>query len=189
MLKKEARKFYREKRDALTVAERIKLNDLLLIQFQSADLPLLHQVLSYNPIEENKEPDTHLFTGYLKFIFPELQLLYPRSDFINYEMKAISVNEETAYEKTEYNIYEPEDGLVIPADEIDMVIVPLLAFDRNGYRVGYGKGFYDKFLSGCRADCVKAGFSYFEPVDLLEDYNEFDLPLSLCITPLNTYVF
>ena len=70
-----------------------------------------------------------------------------------------------------------------------MVILPLLAFDQQGYRVGYGKGFYDKFLSGCREDCLKVGFSYFEPIETIDDCNEFDVPLDLCITPQNVYVF
>src|SRR5690606_10599722 len=114
--------------------------------------------LSYWPIEENHEPNTHLFTGYLEFKFPELQLLYPRSDFQRNEMKAVAVNEETRFAKNEYHIYEPESGEIIPPEMIDLVFVPLLAFDKKGYRVGYGKGFYDKFLADCREDCLKAGF-------------------------------
>ena len=70
-----------------------------------------------------------------------------------------------------------------------MVFVPLLTFDRDGYRIGYGKGFYDKYLAGCREDCIKAGFSYFEPIDSIEDLHEFDISLDLCITPQNVYVF
>ena len=51
------------------------------------------------------------------------------------------------------------------------------------------KGFYDKYLKGCRKDCIKAGFSYFEPVDSISDRHDFDVPLDLCITPQNVYVF
>ena len=77
---------------------------------------------------------------------------------------------------------------LLPA-EIDLVFVPLLAFDKKGFRVGYGKGFYDKWLAGCRPDCIKVGFSYFEPVESIDDRHEFDVPLNLCITPHNVYVF
>jgi 5-formyltetrahydrofolate cyclo-ligase len=75
-----------------------------------------------------------------------------------------------------------------PAD-IDMILVPLLAFDKKGYRVGYGKGFYDKYLADCRKNCIKAGFSYFDPVDEIADKGDFDVPLDLCITPQSVYVF
>ena len=81
MLKKEARKLFREKRNALTDIEQSKLDDLMLIQFQTIDLPFLHAALSYWPIEENKEPNTHLFTEFLRFRNPELKIAYPVSDF------------------------------------------------------------------------------------------------------------
>ena len=70
-----------------------------------------------------------------------------------------------------------------------MIFVPLLAFDNSGFRIGYGKGFYDKFLAGCREDCIKAGFCYFPPVSGITDKDDFDVPLDLCITPQNVYVF
>ena len=78
---------------------------------------------------------------------------------------------------------------IIPPGNIDLVFVPLLAFDEKGYRIGYGKGFYDKYLADCRNDCIKAGFCYFDPLASIDDSNEFDVPLNLCITPQNVYVF
>jgi 5-formyltetrahydrofolate cyclo-ligase len=189
MLKKEARKLYREKRNTLTAVEKSKLDDLLLIQFQTLDLPLLTNVLSYWPVEENKEPDTHLVVDYLRFKFPELQVLYPRSDFTTNEMRAVAVNRDTRFVKNEFNIYEPEEEDIVLQEEIDMIIVPLLAVDRRGFRIGYGKGFYDKFLSRTKQDCIRAGLSYFDPLDSIDDCNEFDVPLNLCITPHKTYVF
>lgn len=189
MLKKEARESYRKKRMALSESERTKLDDLLLIQFQTIELPFLHSLLSYWPIEENHEPDTHLFTEFLKFRNPELKVCYPVSDFVTGIMKAVVTDIDTPFTKTELNIYEPSGNEIIAAGEIDMVFVPLLAFDKKGYRVGYGKGFYDKYLRGCNKDCIKAGFSYFEPIPSINDRNEFDVPLDFCITPQTVYVF
>lgn len=189
MTKKELRKIYREKRNELTAAERTKLDDLLLIQFQKAELPFIRSLLSYWPIEENNEPNTHLYTDYLEFKNPELVIAYPKSDFFMDDMMAIVVNEETDFIKNEFNIYEPENNELISPEEIDMILVPLLAVDKSGYRIGYGKGFYDKFLASCRKDCIKVGFSYFDPVDEIADKEVFDVPLDLCITPQNVYVF
>jgi len=189
MLKKEARKLYKEKRLALSEKERVKFDDLLLIQFQSAELPFIESLLTYWPIEENQEPDTHLFTEFLKFRNPELKVCYPVSDFSNGTMQAAITDIDTPFTKTELNIFEPQSNDFLAAAEIDMVFVPLLAFDKNGFRIGYGKGFYDKWLPACRPDCIKIGFSYFEPIEAIDGLHEFDLPLNLCITPQNVYVF
>jgi 5-formyltetrahydrofolate cyclo-ligase len=81
------------------------------------------------------------------------------------------------------------DGTITDAIVIDMVFVPLLIFDKQGCRVGYGRGFYDKYLQQCRPECLKVGFCYFEPIDVIEGTREFDVPLNLCITPNNAYVF
>jgi 5-formyltetrahydrofolate cyclo-ligase len=189
MLKREARRLYREKRNALAENERMKLDDLLLIQFQSIELPFLHAVLTYWPIVENNEPNTHLFTEFLRFRNPELRIAYPVADFASTTLTPIAVDIDSAFTMKEMNIWEPVDGEPIPANELDLVIVPLLAMDERGYRVGYGKGFYDKFLADCREECIKVGLSYFEPLDIIDDCNEFDVPLNLCITPHNAYVF
>jgi len=69
------------------------------------------------------------------------------------------------------------------------VLVPLLSFDKKGFRVGYGKGFYDRFLMQCKSDCIKIGLSYFDPIDVIDDADEFDVPLDFCITPQKVYVF
>lgn len=189
MTKEEARKFYRAKRLRLSDPERSKMDDLMLIQFQRIDLPFLQSVLSYWPIEENNEPNTHLFTEYLKFKNPEIKVCYPVSDFTALTIQAVATDIDTPFEKRKLNIYEPNGGIAVPVSEIEMVFIPLIAFDQKGYRVGYGKGFYDKYLVDCADECIKAGFSYFEPVDVINDREEFDVPLDLCITPQNIYVF
>ncbi|MET0637616.1 MAG: 5-formyltetrahydrofolate cyclo-ligase [Chitinophagaceae bacterium] len=189
MNKKEIRETYRKKRRELSEQERVKLDDLLLIRFQSAGIPFLESLLSYWPIEENNEPDTHLFTEYLKFRNPELKVCYPVSDFGDRSMQAVLTDIDTPFTKHALNIYEPQGKEILPTDQVDLVFVPLLAFDKDGYRVGYGKGFYDIYLTRCRPDCIKVGFSYFEAVDQIADRHEFDVPLDLCITPFNLYVF
>ena len=70
-----------------------------------------------------------------------------------------------------------------------LIFVPLLAFDKFGNRVGYGKGFYDVFLSECRPDTLKIGFSFFEAEVEIEDVFEKDIKLDYCITPKAVYKF
>lgn len=189
MIKKDLRSLYLQKRKGLSDTERNRLDDLLLIQFQKINLPFISTLLSYWPISKNNEPDTHLFTDFMEFRNPELIISYPKADFSSGRMVAIAIDEETEFNKAGMDIYEPADGIELNPAKIDMVFVPLLVADLKGYRVGYGKGFYDKYLAECRQDTLKIGFSYFDPVQEITDTHEFDVPLDLCITPQTVYVF
>ncbi|HZI52874.1 MAG TPA: 5-formyltetrahydrofolate cyclo-ligase [Chitinophagaceae bacterium] len=189
MLKREARIIFKEKRMALSEKERVKLDDLLLIQFQTAEIPFIESLLTYWPIEENNEPNSHLFTEFMRFRNPEMKICYPKSNFTVGYMQAVITDIDTPFSKTVLNILEPQSNEIMTPGEIDMVFVPLLGFDKNGFRLGYGKGFYDKWLADCRDDCIKIGFSYFEPIESIDDRNEFDVPLDISITPDNVYVF
>jgi 5-formyltetrahydrofolate cyclo-ligase len=89
----------------------------------------------------------------------------------------------------EYGLLEPASGDIVDPASIDLVLVPLLILDTQGYRVGFGKGCYDKFLANCRPDCIKIGLSYFDPIEIIDDRDEFDVPLDFGVTPDNVYVF
>jgi len=190
MTKKELRKIYREKREALTPLQILKMDDLLLIQFQRlAFEDDVHILLNYFPIEQRVEIDTHLFSRYLMHSIPGLHVAYPKIDFKTSTMHPMLVDDKTAFEDNIYSISEPVDARPVDAEDLDIVFVPLLAFDKHGYRVGYGKGFYDRFLKQCRNNVVTIGFSYFEAVDKIDDTNQFDVPLNFCITPQKLYEF
>jgi 5-formyltetrahydrofolate cyclo-ligase len=190
MTKQESRSIYKQKRLALTASERLKMDDLMLIQLQRMSFnEQVRLLLSYWPIEQHAEPNTHLFTYYLENHVPQLQVCFPVIDFATSAMKAILVHEETDFVENQYGIPEPEEGDEIMPAEIDIVLVPLLAFDKFGFRVGYGKGFYDRYLALCKPDVITIGFSYFEPVDKIDDTNPFDVPLNYCITPQQVYEF
>ena len=189
MLKKELRKKYRSERLALSPAQRSKLDDLLLIQFQKIALPPLQALLSYFPIDERGEINTFLLVDYLRFRNPGLQVCYPKTNVFQNTMLPVITDEETNFEANEYGIPEPTGGEILDIEQLDAVLIPLLAFDKRGNRVGYGKGFYDRFLEHCRPDCVKIGLSYFEVVERIDDAGNFDVPLNFCITPEKNYVF
>ncbi len=187
--KKNLRKEYLNKRIALSANEKSKLDDLLLIQLQRVALPFAQTVLNYVPIEEKAEPNTYLFAHYLEFIIPKLQLAYPITDMQNGTMQAYAVDDETEFEKRNFGLIEPLSNVLIDPKEIDIVIVPMLVADCQGYRVGYGKGVYDKYLSQCRPDVFKIGFSYFDPIDKILDKHENDLSLSVLISPKEIFYF
>ena len=144
-VKKRNRKLFREKRAELTPLQQQKWDDLILIHFQTIELPFLSSVLSFYPIEEKKEINTFTIVDYLHFKNPALQIAYPKTDVGTQTMKAIACTADAAFEINEYGIPEPVEDEALSPGEIDLVLIPLLAFDKEGNRVGYGKGFYDGF--------------------------------------------
>ncbi len=189
MIKQELRNIYKQKRLDISSEEKLKLDDLLLLQLQTFNFDGIQKLLTFWPMANMTEPNTHLYSGYLRHVVQGLQIAYPVSDFTTNLMQAKIINEDTVYSTNQYGITEPKEGETINPIDIDLIFVPLLAYDKKGYRVGYGKGFYDRFLNQCREDVVLMGFSYFEPVDLITDANEFDIPLNFCLTPSTVHEF
>ena len=70
-----------------------------------------------------------------------------------------------------------------------MVFVPLLVFDQHGHRVGYGKGYYDRFLDQCSESTLKVGLTFFDPVTKIEDIETHDISLDFALTPERIYAF
>jgi 5-formyltetrahydrofolate cyclo-ligase len=186
MNKAEIRSIQTTRRDALSGKELMALNEGLLHQFAALDFTALKTVHVFLPIAEKKEPDTFMLIRWLQTHHPDIQIIVPRADFKTTLMTHHLYTAEDLLRKNLFNIPEPVQDEE-HAGEIDLVIIPLLAFDDRGYRVGYGKGFYDRFLSGL--NCIKAGLSFFESVGTISDTHSNDIRLDLCITPTETIYF
>lgn len=139
------------------------------------------------PIESHQEVDTELILHLLSG--KDKEILISKSNFETREMTHYLLTDNTKIKKNEYNIPEPVDGIEVTSKKIEVVFVPLLAFDKKGHRVGYGKGFYDKFLSECQPDVIKIGLSFFEAEELINDVHEADIQLDYCVTPNKVYSF
>jgi 5-formyltetrahydrofolate cyclo-ligase len=88
---------------------------------------------------------------------------------------------------TAFGAREPTDGRAIETDRVDVVITPGVAFDRRGRRIGYGGGFYDRFLATARADAVRVGVGY--DLQIVEGdlpAGAFDLRVHVIVTPTET---
>jgi len=185
--KRELRKKYKELRKALS-PEAIETKSLeianRLLQVAIWNHTYYHLFL---PIAEQNEVDTEFILQILAG--KDKETVLSKSDFETGKMVHYLLTDNTKIRKNEYNIPEPVDGIEVPSTKIDVVFVPLLAFDTNGHRVGYGKGFYDRFLSECKKDVIKVGLSFFEAENTIADVFESDIALDYCITPDKIYTF
>ena len=187
MFKKKIRLKYKELRQALSEnqIEEFSLaiaNEVLLLPIW--EKTYFHVFL---PIEEQKEVNTeyllHLLSG------KDKEICISKSDFETRKMTHFLLTDNTKIKKNEYNIPEPVDGIDVPSNKMEVVFIPLLAYDKNGNRVGYGKGFYDKFLAECNPNTIKIGLSFFEHEEVISDINATDIQLNYCVTPKRTIKF
>lgn len=81
-----------------------------------------------------------------------------------------------------FDVLEPPEGTVLPPEEIDLILVPGLTFDNRGYRLGYGQGFYDRFLKLINPGCFTLGVAYsFQIIDKTPNI-EHDIPVNAVLT-------
>ena len=132
-------------------------------------------------IEEQKEINTEYILQILAG--KDKEIVISKCDFATLGMTHFLLTDNTKIKKNSYNVPEPVNGLEVPDAKIDVVFVPLLAYDKQGNRVGYGKGFYDNFLSKCKLETIKIGLSFFPPEEKIEDVSENDVKLDFCVTP------
>lgn len=187
MTKSDLRKKYKELRKAL-LSDQIENQSLAianqLLQLDIWEKSFYHIFLT---IEEQKEVNTEYILNILAG--KDKNIVISKSNFEDFSMRHFLLTDSTTIKKNDYNIPEPIGGIVINPEMIDVVFIPLLAFDQKGNRIGYGKGFYDRFLSGCKPETVKIGLSFFEPEDSIVETLENDVRLDLCVTPSKIYSF
>lgn len=190
MTKAELRKTYLEKRKQLTPAEYQQLNYQLCEHFFAAvDLSFTKVLHVFIPIEKNNEPNSWLLIDRIRREFPHIRLVVPKVNSETNTLENFFFEGLHQLQPNSWGILEPKQGVPAESQKIDMVLVPLLVVDRQGQRVGYGKGFYDRFLTACRPNCQKIGLSLFEPVDVIDDIDNWDVALNGCVTPMEYFDF
>ncbi|MFV0565681.1 MAG: 5-formyltetrahydrofolate cyclo-ligase [Flavobacteriaceae bacterium] len=187
MTKAELRNTYKQRRNVLNESDIDGLS--LSIANQILKLPIwnfsfYHIFLT---IEEKKEINTDYILNVLSG--KDKNIVISKSDFATGNMVHFLLTDNTVIKKTHFGIPEPIGGIEIETQKIEVVFVPLLAFDTQGNRVGYGKGFYDKFLSQCKPGTLKIGLSFFEAETEITDVSGSDVGLDYCVTPNTIYRF
>lgn len=186
MTKTELRKLAGVQRRAVSDEQVKSFSELMLDHFALLDFSAVRTIHIFLPITEKKEPDTFLFIDWLNRCYPHIKIIVPKADFDTALMTNYIYKGKDGLVRNLYNILEPEKG-ILHTGEVDMVLIPMLAFDLRGYRVGYGKGFYDRFLQ--TLETRKIGLCFFEPTEQIDDVNMHDVAMDLCITPAKVYSF
>ena len=185
MNKAQLRNYFLEKRKHLLPEKCLDMNKKIaknfsdFLKLKNKEINYLH---IYFPILGKNEVDTALIIKHIQKNYPTIILVVSKSNFTNCSMQHFEYTYSTILIENNYGILEPANGIEIPSEKIDMVIVPLVVIDKNGHRIGYGKGFYDHFLAECKTSCLKIGLSFDEPIDSIPN-DTYDIPLDICITP------
>ena len=184
MFKRELRKVYKLKRSSLTNTETLSLE--IANKTLEIDIWNLQNYHVFFPIEKHKEVDSKLIIQIAQG--KDKNIILPKLNLESKTIDSFLLTDSTPLKTNHLGISEPFNGIQINNNQIDLVFVPLLAFDNFGHRVGYGGGYYDKFLSKCPR-AIKVGLSYFDPINKIEDINSKDIKLDYCITPNKVYKF
>lgn len=180
MNKSTLRKEALSKRNALTDKEFAVQNEKLLKEFKTLDFSKIKSLHIFLSIVSKREPDTFPLIEWVQENYPEIKIIVPKANFINQSMShhVFSTRKDLVY--NEYDIPEPVESEIF-VGEPDMIIIPLLAFDQKGHRLGYGKGFYDRFLQNIKSQ--KIGLAFFDAIEEIIDVHLNDIRLDKCITP------
>lgn len=186
MTKSEIRINYTNLRSKLSP---IDVEDLSLqIANNSLKLPIWDKTYYhiYLSITNKKEVNTEFLLHILQG--KDKSIVIPKTNFQTNALTHFLLEEHTKIELSSFGIPEPLSGLEVVPQLLDVVFVPLLAFDENGNRIGYGKGFYDHFLAQCQPQALFVGLSFFDPEPTLA-IGDLDIPLHFCVTPWQTFSF
>ncbi len=182
MTKKKLRKQFLEKRNNLSLECLQERSQAISQQFFNRfDLHKIGTLHVFLPIAKHNEINTRIIIQEIFDNYPNVILVASKSNFQTHRMESYVLQSNTKIIENRWGIPEPVDAIKCPDDTIDMILMPLLCFDKQGFRVGYGKGFYDRFLQTCKKEVIKIGLSLFEPVDKIEDINDYDVRMDFCV--------
>lgn len=171
MKNSDIRKELKLKRNALTKEEVFSFSDKVLTNLLTIDFTGFKNFFIYKSF--NNEVDT---AKIIKHFLSENKVV-SHPVIIGDNMLAGIPKSDSVY-LSKFKTEEPSDYTEMKG--VDVCLLPLLACDKNKNRLGYGKGYYDKFLSV--HPCLKIGLAYdFQVVDSIES-KPWDVPLDLIIT-------
>jgi len=181
MKKQELRALYKQKRKDLTEIQIKGLQENIYQQIYNLDLSTVKNVHLFLFMPKFKEIDTTPLITY--FRNKNKRIVISKCNFKDNTLSHFYLEEDTVLSLNKFGVLEPVAAELVEENKLDLIFIPLLISDDKKFRVGYGKGFYDRFLSNCRKDAKFIGLNFFSPIKAIEDKNEFDIPLHQVIYP------
>ena len=179
------RSHYKKKRLSLTKHKVNHLSQRVCKQLDKLNIWKLKYYHIFISISKYNELDTSFIIN--KLNSKQKIIIVPKIS--NNELTHIAINDKTEFSLNEYGIKEPNNGNHFIIENLDIIFIPLLAFDMEGHRVGYGKGYYDRFLKLTNNSTLKIGLSFFDPINKIQDIDDNDIKLDYCITPTQVHKF
>lgn len=99
------------------------------------------------------------------------------------QMEFVAIDEDTTFEETSFGVLEPVDGTVIPAEEIDLMVVPGVAFTTTGKRLGFGGGYYDRYLANYQGVTISLALNTQVAAEDEWEADPFDITVNKVLTP------
>lgn len=178
--KKDIRRFVLEKRDKLEPDTKVELDKKIFSELINSEAYKNASVI-FVFVSFKSEVDTHeIIKQALK---DSKTICVPRINAKEREMEIFKINSLEELKEGYYGILEPgEDCPAVNGNNIDIVLMPGAAFDRQGGRIGYGGGFYDRFLSRMNKKVDKIALAYdFQILDRVP-MDEFDVRVDGIVT-------
>lgn len=192
MNKQQLRQLFSAKRSILTSQQLEQVSQAISqMFFKKFDLNKIKCLHLFLPILKKHEINTWFIIQHLREHYPQLTIVVPKIHWSSKEMESYVLVPETQIAENLWGIPEPIEACLFPHQEnIDMILLPLLCFDVQGVRVGYGQGFYDRFLKNkCREEVIKVGLGLDEPIDRIEDIHGGDVKMDFCVTDKKIFCF
>ena len=185
--KTELRKKYLEKRKSLSDIEIKGFSEKIFNRVKEYfDLEKINNIHIFISSEKLKEVKTDEF---IKFLWEKGKRVFIPKVY-GKELLCYELTKETILKPNAWSIGEPE-GVPISLNSVsmDMVITPLVYCDKKGNRIGYGKGFYDRFLSKINRNALKVGVGIFTPDEEIIDVSPADVALDYLVTSSDVFSF
>lgn len=180
MKKSQLRKTYLDKRKALSQDEVFLHSDEICRQFLDYFKPKPNaKVHIFIPIERLNEVRTEFLIKY--FFENNIRVFVPK--IVGEDIISVEIFPESVFETNQWQISEPKCSTDSAEKDFDFVITPLVYADEVGNRIGYGKGFYDRFFAGISQKTPKIGVGFFPPKERIEDAFQDDIPLDYLVLP------
>jgi 5-formyltetrahydrofolate cyclo-ligase len=190
MLKADLRRTALAQRKALSEAEVALRSEALRQQlFQHVEVAKWQWLHVFLPIPQQHEPNTWKIIRWIWEHELPVQLAVPVIQADGVSLRHYHLTPTIQLADNRWGIPEPVGATEVAPTQLDAVLIPLLAFDEAGHRVGYGKGFYDRFLQECRPDVLRIGLSLEPPVPSITDVWPGDVLLTACVTPGGVWQF